>query len=1141
MRGFTKKAQRLRAVAVSVLIFGAFVLSGAGVLLQNAKAEAPADIVAPETGFNALAHYEFQDETNLGKDTLGNYDLVAKNLSVDPVNGGIALKNNGFLYAPAIGEVTGDEYTDFSDLMKGSYSVSVRAYLRANNGGGNYLITTGSYGSDYTMNWVYGGIGMDFGSGQKEEFGTNDQNGDGKQMLDGNFSWYRINCVYDEQALTFTVTATKEGDEDWAFRKTHTLTGPIAFGGHKTYGFTIGAQSHLGGWDDGHASAELEDGTIIYPNLSDVRIYSGAIDDAEIAKIAKYDADNLAAEETPVYDTNPIAAWDFSDASNPGADTMGNVDLILKNTGSSDHEIADGALTLKNNNLLYAGDLGKGEDISDKLTAFTLAFDVKMDKPADSDEHDIVSTARYADGFRVTRCGNQLRLYFGGGKNIVADNVFPETAQWQKIIVTGDESKNYIAVYINAVEEKTATLIGSSSDQPVAFGTELCLTFGGWSKFGAEDWAYTNPTLDNIKLYDFTITSAQATQLLTEEKVQTENTQVKEIKKLSASFEISADAGETEILTSDQLPKTVEVVNEANQTLTANILWTKVEKGEFSATVTGFIYGPGINNYANTKVSLSVAYQLTEEDAREILPLVWYEFKDADRLGKDSMGNFDLELGGNGQIEYNAEGQYVTFSRDAASFLYAPAVTGTSDWSDLVKGAYTVSYTLCADNEIQAGDRYAITAGPYGESFMIYGCYSGYEVVYSAGGANEHKVRFDTGSHKDQWVTITVTVNPDTSVLGFYINGELFAERIIADWQGFSRADLYSFTIGGQGTINGADGAQFFEGSISDVRVYDFALSARNVRDLYENLNGDTPLSSYVSYRTVEKVEVNTADVDLVLSSVNTVEDVLAGLPATATVTDSKEETQVCPVIWLGEENGLIRGYVQGCSAANVRGLRADVQLSYVIDFTQPEHGAFAQIQVDGSDYAAGGSFLTGVSKTLTFKVTADQGYQVSSVVCNNQKIEPDSSGLYTVSVDNYSLVTAYISAEEYTITYVLNNGEENETRIYTYGEEVELDTYFTREGYVFAGWYANEDLSGEEVTQIDSLNPSDITLYAKWVEEGGSDSASDSISGGMSQESSGTSGTASGGCGSAVLMPMAFVLAGAAAALLMKKGRKER
>lgn len=184
---------------------------------------------------------------------------------------------------------------------------------------------------------------------------------------------------------------------------------------------------------------------------------------------------------------------------------------------------------------------------------------------------------------------------------------------------------------------------------------------------------------------------------------------------------------------------------------------------------------------------------------------------------------------------------------------------------------------------------------------------------------NEHKVRFETGSHKDQWVTITVTVNPETSTLGFYVNGALFAERTIADWQGFSRTDLYSFTIGGQGTINGADGAQFFEGSISDVKVYDFALSARNVRDLYENADSETPFSSYATYRTVTKIETDTVDVDLVLSSDNGIEDILAGLPASVTVTDSADETQVCPVIWLGAENGKILGYVQGCAAANVQ------------------------------------------------------------------------------------------------------------------------------------------------------------------------------------------------------------------------------
>ena len=120
----------------------------------------------------------------------------------------------------------------------------------------------------------------------------------------------------------------------------------------------------------------------------------------------------------------------------------------------------------------------------------------------------------------------------------------------------------------------------------------------------------------------------------------------------------------------------------------------------------------------------------------------------------------------------------------------------------------------------------------------------------------------------------------------------------------------------------------------------------------------------------------------------------------------------------------------------------------------------------------------------------------------------------------------------------MLNNGEENETKIYAYGETVELDTYFTKEGYIFAGWYANEDLSGEEVTQIDSLHPSDITLYAKWVEAGSQDNSSAS---GSDDTSEGSSSVTESGCGSAFAASFAaFAAAGFAAVLLAKKKRKE-
>lgn len=1059
-------------LAVALLSASVATLWG-GVSVAMADTEALADIVAPATGFNPIVHYEFQDETDLGKDTLGNYNLVAKDVTLDPINGGVALKNSGLLYAPALDEVTNDEYTDFSDLVKGSFSISLRAYLRNNNGGGNYLVSTGSYGSHFTMNWAYGGFGMNFGNSQNKDF----MNDGSKDMLSGEFAWYRVNVIYDESAMTVKLVATKEGVEDYSFTMSETLSQTITFGGNSQYSFTIGAQSHLGGWDDQHASAELSDGTNVWPNISDFRLYSGVIDDAEITKIKEYDKANKTEVQT--YETNPIASYTFSDTTTVGADDMGNVDLALKSTNADDYVITDGALTLKNNNVLYAKNLGNGKDIADKLDTFTIVLDVKMANPGGG-EFDILSTGKYDEALRVTRNGNSLNFYVGGNDtNQWKENVFLDN-EWQTIIVTGNVSNKYMAIYINKPGDTQATLIASVSNaEGLALANNCSLTFGGDSQFGAADSQHSNPTIKNIKIFDFTFGSAQATQYLTVGKVEVETIPLSSVKKLSTTVSVTPDMSEDDILAC-ALPTTVQVTNAANNIADANIVWNKVVKGDFSAKLYGFLIGSNINNQQNVKVELTVPYSFGDEYKQDIKPIVWYEFKDADNIGKDSMGHFDLLVGGNGQVEHNAEEGYVTFTRANGSVLYAPALYGSTDWSDMLKGGYTFSYTVKADNTIQDGSYYAVTTGTYGESFLIYGCYSGFEVIYSAGGSSSHKIRFETGSYKDQWVTITVTVDPTTSTCCFYVNDALFAEREISDYQGFSADGLYTFAIGGQANVSGNDSTQYFEGSISDVKVYDYVLSADNVKDLYTT----SSFSSVPTYYTIKKIDVDTSDVELVLSKDNTVTDILAGLPTTVTVTNNKGQTETCSVIWLGRKDGIIEGYVQGCSWANTDGGFATVELSYVVEFDDVENAQFTEVKVDDVAYT-GAALAVGTSANVTFKVVPSNGYKVSSVVCNTEKLTAGENGLYTVSVSDYSKVVAYISAEEYTITYVLNNGSENETQIYGYGETVELATYFTKEGYTFDGWYLNAEFTGEKVTTIDSNNPANVTLYAKWTAEG--------------------------------------------------------
>ena len=38
-----------------------------------------------------------------------------------------------------------------------------------------------------------------------------------------------------------------------------------------------------------------------------------------------------------------------------------------------------------------------------------------------------------------------------------------------------------------------------------------------------------------------------------------------------------------------------------------------------------------------------------------------------------------------------------------------------------------------------------------------------------------------------------------------------------------------------------------------------------------------------------------------------------------------------------------------------------------------------------------------------------------------------------------------------------------------------------TREGYEFDGWYDNPEMTGEKITTLNTSEPTDIVLYAKW------------------------------------------------------------
>ncbi|MBO5274529.1 MAG: InlB B-repeat-containing protein [Clostridia bacterium] len=93
------------------------------------------------------------------------------------------------------------------------------------------------------------------------------------------------------------------------------------------------------------------------------------------------------------------------------------------------------------------------------------------------------------------------------------------------------------------------------------------------------------------------------------------------------------------------------------------------------------------------------------------------------------------------------------------------------------------------------------------------------------------------------------------------------------------------------------------------------------------------------------------------------------------------------------------------------------------------------------------------------------------------------------ISTETEFLSDATIYAQwspiEYSITYNLNNGinADSNPEIYTVESESILLSAPSREGYSFAGWFDNADLSGDPVTAIPSGSLGSISLWAKWIQ----------------------------------------------------------
>lgn len=91
------------------------------------------------------------------------------------------------------------------------------------------------------------------------------------------------------------------------------------------------------------------------------------------------------------------------------------------------------------------------------------------------------------------------------------------------------------------------------------------------------------------------------------------------------------------------------------------------------------------------------------------------------------------------------------------------------------------------------------------------------------------------------------------------------------------------------------------------------------------------------------------------------------------------------------------------------------------------------------------------------------------------------------ITKGSYGDITIYGKLlKYYNLTYVLNGSTKanNPVRYHVESATFALNDPAPRDGYTFAGWYDNEGLAGEPVTEIPLGSTGDKTFYAKWIPE---------------------------------------------------------
>lgn len=158
--------------------------------------------------------------------------------------------------------------------------------------------------------------------------------------------------------------------------------------------------------------------------------------------------------------------------------------------------------------------------------------------------------------------------------------------------------------------------------------------------------------------------------------------------------------------------------------------------------------------------------------------------------------------------------------------------------------------------------------------------------------------------------------------------------------------------------------------------------------------------------------------------------------------------------------------------------------LAYAAKWTANSYSAIFNAN-DGTNTTKSQDFIYDEENPLAANTFERTGYTFSGWAkeSNGEKVYNDSESVINLTAVQNDKVYLYAvwTPISYTITYN-TKFESIGNSSYTVRDTVTLPT-LSNTGYIFDGWYDNEQYSGEPVTQIDANSTGDKVFYAKWNE----------------------------------------------------------